>query len=202
MRPAVLRRAASVPGPASFTFKRTLALSAMRRSCEAVGSPTRARNTGWARVNSSAEGRRRRSRSSAAAARSASGRHRRARPQRDPAAPAGGGRLQFGSIVAHSFDTNGWNRRSGVNDEADRERPRFPPFADSQSVTSMGRDVPSEPAFAGGHARRGRYVFVGSAARQGGVVQALHAGRIAGALRAHRAELGHRQQRDRAQPPP
>jgi hypothetical protein len=32
-------------------------------------------------------------------------------PQRDPAAPAGGGRLQFGSIVAHRFDTNGWNRR-------------------------------------------------------------------------------------------
>jgi hypothetical protein len=122
-----------VPGPASSTFNRTPALSAMRRSCEAAGSPTRARNTSWARVISSPEGRRRRSRSPAAAARSASGRHRRAWPQRDPAAPAGGGgRLQFGSIVAHRFDTNGWNRRVSPVAPRPCEGPLTEPTAGAQ----------------------------------------------------------------------
>jgi hypothetical protein len=89
-------------------------------------------HTSWARVISSPEGRRRRSRSPAAAARSASGRHRRAWPQRDPAAPAGGGRLQFGSIVAHRFDTNGWNRRVSPVAPRPCEGPLTEPTAGAQ----------------------------------------------------------------------
>jgi hypothetical protein len=60
--------------------------------------------------------------------------------------------------------------KGAATDMPDLLRPRHIPtlpFAETQSDTSIGRDVPKKPAFTGEHARRARCVLVDSAASLG-----------------------------------